>query len=186
MGACSCHVRFLCPRSAPLVVSCCTGRLPGLNSAGFRPGTQLGSSARFKGLQKLIYSGWTRPCLLPGAQARLQALGGTASCLSSSKLHIHKSKCCNFRSQQFLLRWSFTSNKSIPCCQGVTLEPLASFLEPVWNKFNVLPMRVWLSTSTETDPRYRDRMRTLGNIVVPQTGALGMNILQRLRIASTA
>ena len=62
--------------------------------------------------------------------------------------------------------------------QGMTLEPLASFLQPEWNSLNRLPMHLWLQSDTDT--HYRERMKTLGNVVVPAQGLLGMNLLQRL------
>ena len=187
MRACSCHVRFLCLRSAALVVLCCTGRIPGLTTADFQPGTQ-----QVQVLDSKACSNWSTQA----GRGRVFFLAHKPDCklweaqfaafhvqLSCSTLHIHKSSSLK-PAVTFEIKFYFW--QSISCCQGVTLEPLASFLEPVWNQFNVLPMRMWLSTSVEAGPYYRDRMRALGNIVVPQTGALGMNLLQRLRKASTA
>lgn len=38
-------------------------------------------------------------------------------------------------------------------------------------------MHLWLTNEIEED--YRDRMKTLGNIVVPLQGELGMNVIAR-------
>ena len=60
----------------------------------------------------------------------------------------------------------------------MTLEPLASFLQPEWNSLSRLPMHLWLKNDMET--HYRERMKALGNVVVPAQGLLGMNWLQLL------
>lgn len=59
--------------------------------------------------------------------------------------------------------------------QDIPLRPLASFLQPSWNSWNKLPMRMWLTN--EMEPSYRDRMHAMGNIVVPACGDLGFEVL---------
>ena len=61
--------------------------------------------------------------------------------------------------------------------QGMELKPLASFFRPQWNILSRIPMHLWLTNEIEED--YRDRMKTLGNIVVPLQGELGMNVIAR-------
>ena len=67
-----------------------------------------------------------------------------------------------------------------PVRQDMHLEPLASFLQPVWNELNELPIHKWLLLSKSDSESYKDRMKALGNIVVPQAGMLAMNVLQRM------
>ena len=62
--------------------------------------------------------------------------------------------------------------------QDIALRPLASFLQPVWNSLNRLPLHRWLQS--DYDDQYRNRMHALGNIVVPAGGKLGLNLLQRM------
>ena len=84
------HASLLLPCSISMPQECCSRGLvlhwahTRLDYCGLPAWNSAGSSARFKGLQQLIYSGWARPCLLPGPQARLQALGGTVCSLSCS------------------------------------------------------------------------------------------------------
>ena len=54
--------------------------------------------------------------------------------------------------------------------QDIALRPLASFLQPVWNSLNRLPLHRWLQS--DYDDQYRNRMHALGNIVVPAGGKL--------------
>lgn len=46
--------------------------------------------------------------------------------------------------------------------QDIALRPLASFLQPVWNSLNRLPLHRWLQS--DYDDQYRNRMHALGNI----------------------
>ena len=62
--------------------------------------------------------------------------------------------------------------------QDIALRPLASFLQPVWNSLNRLPLHRWLQS--DYDDQYRNRMHALGSIVVPAGGKLGLNLLQRM------
>ena len=66
--------------------------------------------------------------------------------------------------------------------QDIPLQPLATFLQPEWNEWNKLPMRYWLTDSLEDN--HRDRMRCLGNIVVPAGGSLGFELLHRMQMQS--
>ena len=70
--------------------------------------------------------------------------------------------------------------------QDMKLQPLSSFLQPVRNEFNAIPMPVWLRGNTTEDKNHRERMKCLGNIVVPASGALGMEILQMMRLQSSS
>lgn len=83
---------------------------------------------------------------------------------------------------QELEAWNQFTLKFIvsPFVQDMHLEPLASFLQPAWNHLNTLPLHQWLILNTADCESYKERMKALGNIVVPQCGMLGMNLLHRM------
>lgn len=60
-------------------------------------------------------------------------------------------------------------------------EPLSSFFEMQWNEYNQLPLRDWLLSNELCDSQYKNRMRALGNIVVPKSGALALAMIARMR-----
>ena len=53
------------------------------------------------------------------------------------------------------------------------------FLEKTFNSLNAVPKASWLSLEKEDD-QYEERMRILGNIVVPSCGALAAEVLRGL------
>lgn len=61
------------------------------------------------------------------------------------------------------------------------LRPLASFLEANFNGINAVPKHLWLTTDREA--HHEQRMRILGNIVVPSCAALAAEVLRNLVIA---
>lgn len=65
--------------------------------------------------------------------------------------------------------------------QDLELKPLASFMQVEFNKPNSLPMDTWLLPNRGDDPSvYEERMRLLGNIVVPACASLASEILLRV------
>ena len=60
-------------------------------------------------------------------------------------------------------------------------EPLSSFFETRWNEFNQLPLRDWLLSAESLDEQYKNRMKALGNIVVPKSGSLALAMIARMR-----
>ncbi|CAK9066079.1 unnamed protein product [Durusdinium trenchii] len=83
-------------------------------------------------------------------------------------------QACNERG--LLLHWASTS------LFDVKLQPLSSFLQPFWNELNALPIDLWLINTATEEMDHRQRMKCLGNLVVPAQGALAMDILQRMRL----
>ncbi|CAK9036131.1 unnamed protein product [Durusdinium trenchii] len=61
------------------------------------------------------------------------------------------------------------------------LRPLSELLQVDWNHWNKLPMSQWLSCATQEHDR--ERLKTLGNVVVPACGTLGMSLLLRMSAA---
>lgn len=100
--------------------------------------------------------GWTSPGILPCAQAPLQLVEGA-------------------------ILFEFLSNRAL-ARQDVKLQPLSSFLQPFWNELNALPIDLWLINTATEEMDHRQRMKCLGNLVVPAQGALAMDILQRMRL----
>ena len=64
-------------------------------------------------------------------------------------------------------------------CQDVAPKPLCEFLPEKWNPLNEVPLTQWLLPNIP-DGHYRARMKSLGNVVVPQTGDLAMTLLHRM------
>ena len=66
--------------------------------------------------------------------------------------------------------------------QDVEVKDMADFLEPEFNHLNrqpmAQPMATWLSKDSEENQR--NRLTSLGNVVVPQCGALALNLLHRM------
>ena len=65
-------------------------------------------------------------------------------------------------------------------CQDVALKPLCEFMPEKWNPWNEVPLIHWLLCKIP-DEHYRARMKSCGNIVVPQCGDLAMAILHRMK-----
>ena len=64
------------------------------------------------------------------------------------------------------------------------LKPLGTFAETAFNQLNALPMVDWLQESqSETDKK---RLKSMGNVVIPKCGELGMEVLLRLKMLSAA
>lgn len=63
--------------------------------------------------------------------------------------------------------------------QDLELQPLGSFLHSEFNGGSSIPMDSWLLRTPEDRETYTSRMRLLGNIVIPQCGMLGAEILLR-------
>ena len=53
-------------------------------------------------------------------------------------------------------------------------------MQEPFNPTNAVPMCDWLLQNRDDYPTYEDRMKLLGNVVVPQCGALAGDILLRL------
>lgn len=62
------------------------------------------------------------------------------------------------------------------------LKPLADFSATAFNPLNYLPMSEWLEKSQSENAQAR--LKALGNVVVPQCGELGMELLLRLKLLS--
>ena len=67
--------------------------------------------------------------------------------------------------------------------QDFKLEPLDSFFQSEWNHLNHVPMYKWLGAERECD-HYEDRMKLLGNLVVPPCALLGANMLHAASLRS--
>ena len=66
----------------------------------------------------------------------------------------------------------------------MAVKPLSTFLQPrggEFNKLNKTPLATWLDVKEKLDASYRARMKTLGNLVVPQAGELAFEILFQMR-----
>lgn len=75
------------------------------------------------------------------------------------------------------------SFQSFDACQDVPLKDLSEFMPEKWNPWNEVPMTRWLLPAIP-DEQYRARMKTCGNVVVPQCGDLAMAILHRMKLES--
>lgn len=66
-----------------------------------------------------------------------------------------------------------------PCVQENFLLPLDTFFEERFNELNELPMQVWMNQDRPTEEE-KNRLKLLGNIVIPQCGRLAAAIFHRL------
>ncbi len=64
--------------------------------------------------------------------------------------------------------------------EELSLKPISSFMEHAWGGGYPMPMEKWLLQDMEEEPDYQQRMRLLGNVVVPPCAALAGDLLLRM------
>ena len=62
--------------------------------------------------------------------------------------------------------------------EDVEMVPLSAYTDASWNRLNAVPMYQWLSCDQPDNAA--ERLKALGNVVVPRQAALGSAILRRM------